>query len=268
MRCLYREVICRAGDYVDIDVYPVFGKAKTRKAKYRPTSDQQERINRRNAKLKMTRLLNANFTKTDLLVTLTYRQECLPENDEETVKVMKNFFRRLKRRMKAAGAELKYVCVTERSSTRRYHHHLIVNGGVSAREIGDCWTNGIVQVSPLEFDYDDGIRCLAQYLSKGMTAGYKSFSYSRNLKKPEFSERTGRLSKKAVKELLTLTDCPSEFEKLYPGYEYRAAEGIWDPENKYYYMRIKMKGRKINERKGVSRIYASQRQESENIQPS
>lgn len=182
MRCLYREVICRAGDYVDIDVYPVFGKAKTRKAKYRPTSDQQERINRRNAKLKLTRLLNANFTAADILVHLTYRQECLPGNDEETVKTMRNFFRRLKRRMKAAGAELRYVCVTERSSTGRYHHHLIVNGGVSAREIADCWKYGIVQVSPLEFDYDDGISCLAQYLSKGMTAGYKSFSYSRNLK--------------------------------------------------------------------------------------
>lgn len=243
MRCLYREMICKAGEYVDVAIYPVFGKTQTRRKRYKATSEQQQNLNRRNAALKLTRLLNANFCENDYKLELTYRQECLPKDDDECFKVLKNFFRRLKRRMQKIGKELKYVCVTERSKTGRYHHHLVVNGGLTAREISDCWNRGIIRLSALEMSYDDGLSCLAQYMSKGMSAGYKSFSYSRNLVQPVFTERTGRISAREVREISGLTDCPQEFQKLYPEYEYRAAESKWNPENKYYYIYVKMKRR-------------------------
>ena len=39
------------------------------------------------------------------------------------------------------------------------------------------------------------------------------------------------------------SDKAKEFQKLYPEYEYRAAESKWNPENKYFYVYVKLKRR-------------------------
>lgn len=240
MRCLYREQITISGSYVDVDVYPVFAPAGKRRKKYKPTSEVQQIVNDRNKKMKLARLLNANFSRDDYTLTLTYRPEEHPEDDEECGKRMKNFLRRLRRAMKRVCRELKYVCVTERSTRGRYHHHLVINGGLTMREVQECWSHGLTNMSPLVFDDETGIMNLAQYMCKE-TVGYKSFTTSRNLVQPTVIEKTGRVSARDVRELAQYTDCSAEFTKLYPEYEFKSAFSLWNPENKYYYIRAFMR---------------------------
>jgi hypothetical protein len=65
MRCRYREKIYKCGEYLEADIYPVFhqgGGKSRRKARYKPTSAMQARLNQRRAERELTRLLNENFT--------------------------------------------------------------------------------------------------------------------------------------------------------------------------------------------------------------
>ena len=89
MRCLYREQIYRCGNYVDISIYPVWNTSRTntrRKSKYKPTSEDQDRLNKHNAEMKVVRLINSNFTEEDIKIELTYRNEHLPDTEEQAKK--------------------------------------------------------------------------------------------------------------------------------------------------------------------------------------
>ena len=88
MRRRYREKEYRCGDYLEVDVFPVLCDvkcAKGRKKRYKPTSAMQERLNQRNAERELTRILNRNFGRGDISVTLTYRADTLPKTEEEAM---------------------------------------------------------------------------------------------------------------------------------------------------------------------------------------
>ena len=216
MRCLYREKMYICGDYVEVDIFPVFSKQRSRAKKMKPTSEVQARLNQRNAERKLIRLLNANFTKDDIRLDLTYNDDNLPLTPEDAQKEMQNFFRRIKRYRKRLGLpELKYVAVTEiGKETARLHHHIVMSGGVPINDLAEIWGKGYTTVKPLQFD-KFGIVGIAVYLVKNPILG-KRWNASRNLVKPTEAERTGRLSARKIEKMCSCENTlAEELERIY-----------------------------------------------------
>lgn len=269
MRCKYREKIYRCGDYFEADIFPVFAKAnKRRKAKYKPTSDMQARLNQRNAERYLTRLLNLNFTEDDISVTLTYEDKYLPDTIEEAERDFHNFLRKLKRLRKKLGLpEIVYVKIP---GPGRFHFHIPMSGGVDDKEIQKLWPYGYANIIHFEFN-ENGIEGHARYIAKqfeldeidifsvfdinqetgevtekdgripARAKGKRRFSCSRNIKRPVAEEHDGRISQSRVEELATLdSGSRAAFEKMYPGYCFADCKPYYNPENGGYYLQVRM----------------------------
>lgn len=271
MRCRYREKIYKTGDYLEAEIYPVFhqgGGKSRRRAKYKPTSAMQARLNQRRAERALTRLLNLNFCDDDIEMTLTFTDEYLPDEYEEAVKAANNYLRRVKRlRARLGLSALKFVLVP---GGGRYHFHIIMNGGLTRDELEKLWKLGYANSKRLKFSMG-GIAGLAHYISNqlgedayggddlfgGMAIdegtgevteerirrkGARRWTCSKNLQRPEPETRDGRISAARVEELCTVdAESRKAYEKLYPGYSFSSAKGYYNPENGGYYIQIIMK---------------------------
>ncbi len=240
MRCFYREKRYYSGNYLEIDIYPVFGKAGQRRKRYKPTSECQKELNRKNAEKKLIRLMNANFTEDDYKIELTYRNDTLPEDADAALKELRNFLRRLKRLRKKKGLpELKYVAATEKGTRKgRYHHHLVISGDLDIKEIRKVWARGIVHFSPLEFN-EEGIEGLARYHMKE-PIGSKFYQASRNLIQPEVETRDEVYSQKTVNAMAQMYQDAAMWEGLYDGYIFVSAVPFWNDYNRHQSITVKM----------------------------
>ena len=274
MRRTYREKIYRCGDYIDVQVFPVFAKGNTRRKKRaKPTSEMQARLNQRNAERALIRLLNANFTEQDISVTLTFRDEHLPETYEEAEKRAKNFLRRVKRlRARRGLPELKYIIIP---GSGRYHFHIPMNGGIDTKELQALWPWGYLNVVHFEFN-ESGLEGHARYVASQYEEdqyggedlltmygvdeetgevsemqnaecrmqrkkGKRRYSCSKNIVRPEAEERDGRLSAQRVEDMATVDSYSrAVFEKLYPGYCFSSCMPYYNQENGGYYLEIRM----------------------------
>ena len=238
MYCKYREKKVQAGDYMEVSLYPVFAKHKgTRKKAYRATSEVQKILNKKNAVKQLTYLLNTNFTPEDIRLDLTFKDEFLPDTEEEAWREVNNFFRRIKRNIaKNEMDDLKYIAVLEGN---RWHFHIVCNlGQFTAKQLRAFWGKGYIGVENLEFG-EFGLAGLARYMMKN-PRGYRSWRSSRNLRQPEKREETGRVSQRKVEEVSELSDCAEKFEELYPGYAFAGAEPFYNDFNGYRYLTVRM----------------------------
>lgn len=240
MRCFYREKRYYSGNYLEVDIYPVFGRAGQRRKKYKPTSECQKELNRKNSEMKLTRLMNTNFTETDYKLDLTYRNDTLPEDDDAALRELRNFLRRLKRyRRKAGLAELKYIAVTEKGKRKgRYHHHLVISGGMNLEDIKKLWGRGIFTCELLEFN-QDGIEGLAHYLVKN-PIGSKFYQASKNLTQPEVETRDEVFSQKTVNAMAKVSGDAAMWEGIYDGYTFVSAQPFYNDYNRHQYITVKM----------------------------
>lgn len=138
----YRVKTITSGDVMEIEVYPYWHKSKdagTARKQSEKHKEAVQKVHRKNRVRQFQRLINTNFGSGDLLITLTYQLDKQPKTEEEAVKCCRNFLRRLKRKREKAGLpETKYVYITEVTHGAlgtRYHHHLIVSGGISMDEV-------------------------------------------------------------------------------------------------------------------------------------
>lgn len=241
MRCLYREKKHICGEYLEVDIFPVFEYQRGRGKKRKPTSETQKKLNQRNAERKLIRLLNTNFTKKDIRFDLTYSDEYYPSSPEEAQKQMQNFLRRVKRfRAKHNLPELKYVAVTEVGKTNgRLHHHIVMSGGIDINDLAEIWGRGYTTAKPLQFD-EYGITGIAKYLIKEPILG-KRWCASRNLEQPKTSKRDGRISQRKIKEFHDSgADNREEIEKLYEGYYLADIQPYYNEMNGGYYLTVRM----------------------------
>jgi hypothetical protein len=241
MRCLYREKKHFCGEYLEVDIFPVFEYQRGRSKKRKPTSETQKQLNQRNAERKLIRLLNTNFTKKDIRFDLTYDDSHYPNSPEDAQREMQNFLRRVKRyRKKHDLPELKYVAVTEIGKRNaRLHHHIVMNGGIDITTLAEIWGRGYTTAKPLQFD-EYGIVGIAKYLIKEPILG-KRWCASRNLEQPKTYERDGRISQKKVKELHDEgNDSRAELEKLYEGYALADCRPYYNEINGGYYITVRM----------------------------
>jgi len=222
-----RESVYVCGDYIDGDIYPVFQPAGKRRKKCKPTSEIQEKLNQKNAEKKLTRLVHNNFSEDDIALHLTYRKGQEPVSEEEAQRDVYNFIRRLKRRYKKLGLELKYISCTEYGKrTSRVHHHLIVSGGMSRDEMEKLWGKGYANSKRLQFE-DDGVTGLAHYMAKDKHF-YKRWNQSRNLVIPEPAQYDGQLNMEDIEEITGAIEEGTAyqwFEERYPDFE--LVEAYW-----------------------------------------
>ena len=116
---------------------------------------------------KLKAVIAANFSPSDLVVTLTYSDEVLPKNRKDAEKRLKAFIRRLRAERRSCGRELPYLYVTEMGhSSGRLHHHMILEGADGDLElIKRLWTKNGTNVD-LRYIKDKGFDGWARYLSK------------------------------------------------------------------------------------------------------
>lgn len=161
----YIEKRIKSGKLLEIERYYAArnGAKLSRKENENESDDLQQDLNTRNARKRLVRLINANFSKEagDLFMTLTYKNAA---TEAEAKKQVRNYMRRIRTYRKREGLpELQYIIITEQGKGGRWHHHIIMSGmDRDAAEV--IWKAGRARSSRLDDTYS--FRDLAGYLVK------------------------------------------------------------------------------------------------------
>lgn len=186
--------VCKAGKIIEVRKYFTYRynkKGERRNKKSNKTTNTQEKVNLRQASMKLRRKLNCNFQDGDYLVTYDYRKEERPNDSREMTGHMSSFLKKLRREYKKLGVELKYIYVKELGPRGAAHIHMVMNSIPKTVEIlMKCWTHGGVDIKPLNTDgqYEKIAEYFVKYADKtikteGKLVG-KKFYPSRNLNEP------------------------------------------------------------------------------------
>lgn len=230
----YRIKRIQAGDTLEIEGYAIWSTQRTASEARRQSErhrEQVQAVNRRNQQKHMRRLVNANFGAGDLLLTLTYDRDMQPADEGHAQKDIRNYLKRLRRRRERLGLPaLKYIYTTEVTVGmlgRRYHHHLIVNGGIDRAEAERLWPGGNCN-SRIARPDAYGLSGWAHYMTKQKATQEKAyrrgFACSRNLKKPRETVADHKLSLRRMQQMAEDMGRSGQeiLEAIYPGY--RVAE--------------------------------------------
>jgi len=218
----YRTRTIKAGPRLEIEIYPIFGReasGRARAARQNVTPEAMRKLNEERSRRRVVQLADANFTDRDIHLTLTYRQA--PKYDQ-ALKDVKNFLRTVKRKREQRGMDpLKYIYAIEGDddgTRERIHVHMLMNGGIDREELEAIWARGYAnadRLQPNEF----GLEAIARYITK-QQKNRRRWCCSRNLKKPKQRTSDTKVSNARVKRLAL--DLPNTakgiMEKLYPGY--------------------------------------------------
>ena len=221
----YRTRTIKAGPRLEVEIYPIFGREQTgraRRAKTNLTPEAVQRNNEERSKRKLIQLIDANFDESDIHLTLTYRGE--PPKYSKAQADAKNFLRAVKRRREKAGLEeLKYIYTIEGNddgTRERIHVHMVMNGGIDREEIETIWGKGYANADHLQPN-ENGLEALARYITK-QQKNRRKWARSRNLKKPKQRTSDTKVSNGRVKRMAV--DFPNSakeiLEKLFPKYSH------------------------------------------------
>ena len=219
-----REKKYKCGKYLEVEIYPIskIEQKKSRKRKKKESRKEQKNLNDKNARKKLRRIINANFTNKDLFIHLTYDNDNLPDSEERALKDRNNYLRRIKNYRKRNNLpELKYIAVLEykeankndKRTRTRIHHHIVMSG-MDRDKVEELWGKGrgnADRLQPNELGFEE----LANYISKD-PKGKKRYSPSRNLIIPEAEINDYKYTYKKVYALSRNQGDKEEFEKLYP----------------------------------------------------
>lgn len=116
-----------------------------------------------------------NFSEASF-VTLTYKDQSLPKFGSLSPKHLKDFFKRLRKKLK--GKEVKYyACGEYGDDTHRPHYHVILFGVDDVNLVSDTWGFGLVHsgtVTPQSAKY------VTQYINKRYTTVGNEEVYLKN----------------------------------------------------------------------------------------
>lgn len=194
---MYIHEICIAGRTIeDCKYYSPYNRPKgmKRTQKEKATSEEQFKVNERQAEKKLRRLINCNFEPGDYHLILTYRVDDRPEDKKMLKNDIREFNKKMRREYRKCGMEYKYIHVYEIGKKGAMHHHLVINK-VDPEVIRKNWHKGRVRFFPLDDtgQYSD----LANYLIKYSSVMLKDpdrlqgkrWNASRNLKKPKIIKK-------------------------------------------------------------------------------
>lgn len=248
----YRRSVVLAGDRLECDIYPVFGRddeKKARAAKKNTTPEKQKRLNDERARRRLIQLADANFTDRDIHLTLTYRTA---PGIDQCRKDLRNFLLRVKRYREKNGMEpLKYIYTIEGrretskgAGVNRIHIHMLMNGGVSRERLEEMWELGYANADRLQ-PTERGLEEIASYIIKEARDrdGARKWSASRNLKQPLRRSSDAKTSNRMVKLIAhdIRNEAKEQTEKLYPKYRFVDCRVYYSDQVDGVYIRILMR---------------------------
>lgn len=243
----YRMKTIKSGNMLECEIYPVWNTRNGQRAKKAKASRKaQKNLNDKNAKKRLIRLLNANFTEEDIWATFTYDKAHLPATPEQAQKDIANYIRRLDYyNKKHSGEPLKFIYVTEyeddpQKGKKRVHHHIVIN--FKDRDKAEAiWKGGArTQTRRLQPD-ENGLEGLARYISKD-PRGSKRYVCSKNLTKPTVTVADSRVTRrKAQKMAENLNDAAGTFSKIYKGYCFNDIRAFYSDYASGVYIYVRMR---------------------------
>lgn len=224
--CGCRQKTITAGNIREFEIFPIYNSRanSTRARKRQESSEKQKKQNAKNTRKKIVRLLNGNFTKKDIWITLTYDNKHLPKDMKTARKDLYNYLRRIAYWMKRHGlGPLKYLYVIEYindGKSVRIHHHVVMNFSDRDRAESFWMGGGRTQARRLQPD-DSGLEGLGRYISKSRSVKYeKAWAASRNLKQPKITVSDTAISRRRTKMfVMNENDAIAYFEKQNKGYK-------------------------------------------------
>ena len=165
-----RESMYNAGmEYCDTTIYTVKAPRKARRKLGKPSRPCQEALNERNAKLRLKRLIEANFTEgKDIFVTFTFDKGHKPETRAEARKLFANFLRRLRRAWKAKGIAggPRGFFIPEGKDGGHIHIHVVMSAGMDYETVKELWGMALFVNFKILQGVEGGFDPLSKYLNK------------------------------------------------------------------------------------------------------
>lgn len=227
IKSIYATKSIYSGTQLEVEIFPEFTKRCMIPVagKRKPTKEEMQNLNDKNARKKVIRLLNTNFGK-GYWITHDYENRFLPESMEEALKDIQNYFRRVNRLLKKKGTErAKYLYVTEWEENIRCHHHFVIDCGLTMDELNRLWTKGKrSELRPIDYD-ENGLTGMANYITK-KPRGKRRWNTSKgNLKQPTIRKNHSTFKRKharAMKEDFSAIE--RMLRQEYKGYVFKDAQ--------------------------------------------
>lgn len=246
---VYATKMIKAGKQVEFEIYPEFTRKEVEKFKAKKVNKAQKNLNDKNARKRVARLIENNFSKGDYWETLTYTDENIPKSMDKALKDMQNYIRRINYRRKKKGlGTAKYIYITEWKIEKggegiRCHHHLLIDDGLSMDEMEKTWKlgrrNNVRRIYPDE----NGLVGLAQYLTKD-PKGRKRWKGSQNLKQPTERKSYTVFRNSHIKKIISgQIDTKDFIESKYKQLMYLYKEIKYNDKNGRYYIYIRARER-------------------------
>lgn len=260
---VYATKEIRSGEQLEVEIYPEFGRGQQNlipSAAREKQRKAQKNLNDRNSRKQCERVINHNFGDGDVWATFTYDQDNVPASMDDAQRDMQNFIRRVNRRRKKQGLpNAKYVYVTEQSPSGRWHHHIVMDGGLDMDTLEGLWKLGRRnQVRRLSKD-ENGLSGMANYLTKGPrdkkpgAKGQKSWVASKGLEQPDERVNHYKFKRKHVREMARDENVVrAMMEKWYApeGYIYTSSQVRYNEVNGRFYIYARLRRPVVKGRKG------------------
>ena len=272
IRTTYALKEIRAGEQLEVEIYPQFFRREDIPAEGLPKKNNKEAqrcLNDKNARKKVERLINANFGDNDLWCTFTYDNAHAPADGDidAAIKNVQRFIGRLNYHRKKRGLpNVKYIYVTEYDphAEIRWHHHMVMDGLLDRDTVESLWKNGRrSQIRRLEKD-ENGLSGMANYIvkEKNRIPYEKRWNSSKGLKKPEEKVVHNKQPKKGVgsyKKIQSYVDkmvkqqdsIKEQMEGWYPDYIFTNANVYYNDFNARFYIHARMRKREGEHRNAI-----------------
>lgn len=249
-KCEYATKEIRAGDQLEIEIYPEFSKQQAQALPDHVKEKQkkaQRNLNEKNSKKDFIRLAEHNFNNGDYWITLTYAADNLPASMEAALNNMQKYIRNINGKRKRRGLEnAKYMYVTEwiedDKKPVRCHHHLIMDCGLDMDMVESTWKHGRRNECRRISKDDNGIAGMTNYMMKE-PRGKKRWCASTNLQKPPVKKHH-QTKKKTVHEMVKNHDYIQQFlenNPRYQGYTFTDSKVYYNDFNARFYIYARMR---------------------------
>lgn len=199
--------------------------------KYETAIPKYRKTNSKRAVRYLEALVHSNFGANDYLLSLSYDEEHLPNDEKAAKKLFSRFMDRVNYRQKKMGLwNAKWISVIETGKHGRIHHHVIIRCGLDRNALEKVWKNGRANTKRLQPDRKEGLGAVVKYIAKEFIDDDKpkskrSWDCSKNLLKPwdTVNDNPRMMSKKKFDLMKELPeDCEAMkqiIERDNPGYE-------------------------------------------------
>ena len=257
-KSIYALKEVRAGEQLEIEIYPEFSKEEVPKAgrKKKDNSKAQKKLNDKNSRKNVERLLNENFTDCDLWLTLSCAKGREPKDMEDAIRIMNNYIKRVNYRRKKMGLKnARYLYIIEHcpEDKIRWHYHLVMDGEMDMELVEQAWKNGERnRIRKLDKD-ECGLAGMSMYITKKKRKkGERRWNSSKNLKKyktkkvhskrkEEKGSRYVQIGKFIDQFVKDQEEIEHQVKKWFPEYVFTECKVYHNGFNGYFYITARMR---------------------------